>query len=71
MHPYQIDISAALKDGENTLEITVVNPWKNRLAGDARDNVKSAGTFTSQKVIKADADLKPAGLLGPVRIVVE
>jgi len=71
MHPYKADISAALKDGENTLEITVVNPWKNRLAGDARPEVKNAATFTSQKVIKADATLKPAGLIGPVRILVE
>lgn len=71
MHPYQIDIAAALKEGENVLEITVVNPWKNRLAGDARADVKSAGTFTSQKVIKADADLKPAGLLGPVCVLVD
>jgi hypothetical protein len=71
MHSYKVDISAALKDGENHLEITVVNPWKNRLAGDARPDVKNAGTFTSQSVIKADADLKPAGLLGPVKIMVE
>jgi hypothetical protein len=71
MRPYQVDISSALKSGENTLEITVVNPWKNRLVGDAQPGVKNADTFTSQKVIKADAPLKPAGLLGPVRILVE
>lgn len=71
MHPYKIDISNALKPGENSLEITVVNPWRNRLVGDAKPDVKSAGTFTSQKVIKADTPLKPAGLLGPVRVMVE
>ncbi len=71
MHPYKIDISAALKPGENSLEITVVNPWKNRLVGDAQPDVQNAGTFTSQKVIKADAILKPTGLLGPVRILGE
>lgn len=71
MYPYKVDISAALKDGENSLEIIVVNPWKNRLAGDARPDVKNAGTFTSQSVIKADATLKPAGLLGPVQLLVE
>ena len=30
MYPYQVDISAALKDGENSLENTVVNPWTKR-----------------------------------------
>ena len=71
MRPYKVDISAALKPGENTLEITVVNPWKNRLVGDAQPGAKNISTFTSQEVIKADAPLKPAGLLGPVRVLVE
>jgi len=71
MRPYKVDISAALKPGENALEITVVNPWKNRLVGDAQPGAKNISTFTSQKVIKADAPLKPAGLLGPVRVLVE
>lgn len=71
MRPYKVDIATALKPGENTLEITVVNPWNNRLVGDAQPGAKDAATFTSQKVIKATTPLKPAGLLGPVRVLGE
>ena len=32
--PYRVDVTAALKDGENTLELKVVNLWINRQIGD-------------------------------------
>lgn len=32
--PHFIDISSAVKQGVNTLEIKVTNPWKNRICGD-------------------------------------
>ncbi|NLO33547.1 MAG: hypothetical protein GX117_09360, partial [Candidatus Hydrogenedentes bacterium] len=71
MHPYKLDISTVLQEGENLLEITVINPWRNRLVGDVTPGVKSAGTFTSQQVVKESTELKPAGLLGPVQIILE
>ena len=32
--PYRVDVTKALKDGENVLELKVVNLWINRLIGD-------------------------------------
>ena len=32
--PFTLDISSALKTGENLLEISVTNTWHNRLVGD-------------------------------------
>lgn len=68
--PHSIDISAAVKSGENTLEIRVTNPWKNRICG---DKLAKAGettyTWTSYPWSKKTKNiLMPAGLLGPVTI---
>ncbi len=35
--PWRIDISAALNEGNNVLEIEVANRWINRLLGDSQD----------------------------------
>jgi hypothetical protein len=32
--PYEIDITKAVKKGENSIEIEVTNTWHNRLIGD-------------------------------------
>jgi len=34
--PHQLNITNALKEGENTLEIQVTNQWTNRLIGDEK-----------------------------------
>ena len=59
-----------VKSGENTLEIRVTNPWKNRICG---DKLAKAGettyTWTSYPWSKKTKNiLMPAGLLGPVTI---
>jgi hypothetical protein len=66
--PYRVDISNAVKAGENTLEVDVVNTWLNRLVGDAQPGVTAPETFTTTTNWKADTPLQPAGLLGPVTL---
>ncbi len=65
--PWKTDISSAVREGENELEITVANLWVNRMIGDRRGD---AGKYahTVMNFHSADEDLRPSGLLGPVSI---
>lgn len=65
--PYRVDITKALKPGQNKLEIKVVNTWMNRLVGDAKlppDQRKATALFGPP----ANSGLESSGLLGPVKI---
>ena len=67
--PFKVDVTDALKDGENELEVAVTNLWPNRLIGDEQPGVKERITYTTWPFYKAGDPLLPSGLLGPVRIV--
>jgi hypothetical protein len=45
----------------------VANLWVNRLVGDAQPGVKKV-SFTAAPTYKADAPLRPSGLIGPVTL---
>ena len=66
--PWQVDISRAVKPGENRLEIEVANLWPNRMIGDAASPDKPF-TQTTYRPYKAGDPLLPSGLLGPVRLM--
>lgn len=98
--PHHLDISDALKAGQNSISVTVDNLWVNRLIGDAAlpdlDGYTKAiwspprkyitpqmpewysnneppvlgerVTFSTADFYKADDDLIPSGLIGPVTI---
>ena len=67
--PWRVDISNAVKTGVNTLEIEVINPWNNRLAGDAALPPEQRRTFITLPSVNKDTPLLPAGLLGPVKVL--
>jgi hypothetical protein len=69
-HPWRIEVAAALKPGENTLEIDVVNLWPNRLLADSKLTPQQRRTRTSGPLRATIAPL-PSGLLGPVRLMAE
>ena len=66
--PFRVNVTEALKQGENALEIKVTDLWVNRLIGDQQPNTKTKITYTTQPFYKADSPLVSSGLLGPVKI---
>ena len=65
--PYRADLTGLARPGTNTLEVRVTNLWVNRLIGDAQPGAKP-NTFTTLKTYRADAPLRPSGLMGPVTL---
>ncbi len=65
--PFRIEITKALKAGQNQLEITVVNSWRNRLVGDRGKPQEQRYTQTNIS-IRNDWKLLRSGLMGPVEI---
>lgn len=69
--PFRIEITGALKPGQNHLQIQVADLWPNRLIGDAALPPDQRFTWSSYEPFKADSPLPQSGLLGPVRIATE
>ncbi|MFM2362814.1 MAG: hypothetical protein RLZZ316_1716, partial [Bacteroidota bacterium] len=66
--PFRVNVTSALKPGNNKIEIKVTNLWVNRLIGDAQPEEKNKITFTTMPFYQATAPVLPSGLLGPVSI---
>lgn len=70
-YPYRLNISRYLQTGANDLRIEVPNNWMNRLIGDQQLPIEQRSTWISGDYgnpWKADSQLQPSGLLGPVQI---
>ena len=79
--PYRLDVTDALKPGENQLTVKVTNLWANRLIGDAQPGVTHKVTWTGLDVTPPgdlmhmlagwlpNSKLLPSGLLGPVSLL--
>ncbi|MFO7936652.1 MAG: glycosyl hydrolase [Kiritimatiellia bacterium] len=80
--PWKIELTGALKAGENKLEIEVTNAWANRLIGDCHLSPEERITKSNMQYQKGKRTLKnfqgfassdalqPSGLKGPVQIAV-
>jgi hypothetical protein len=67
--PFRVNVTGALKPGDNKLEIKVTNLWVNRLIGDAQPGVTNKITYTTMPFYQASSKLLPSGLLGPVQVM--
>ena len=66
--PYELDVTEYLKDGENLLEVEVVNLWVNRLIGDSKLPPAERQTYATTNPYNSNSPLQHSGLLGPVRL---
>lgn len=66
--PFMADITNLLENGNNKLDLRIVNLWPNRIIGDA--NLPEEERYTRTNVIKFNKDypLRPSGLKGPVTL---
>ncbi|TDN91272.1 glycosyl hydrolase [Microbacterium sp. BK668] len=68
--PFRVDVTDALAGGSNGIEVEVATPWRNRLIAEAA--APSGRVFAPMtEVFEPTAAPLPAGLAGPVELVVE
>ncbi|RKN78672.1 glycosyl hydrolase [Ulvibacterium marinum] len=66
--PYRLKATNTIQEGENTIEVEVVNVWRNRITGDKTISEAARTTWLNVDDISPDEELIPSGLLGPVTI---
>jgi hypothetical protein len=66
--PYRVDVTNQIKQGDNAIEVEVMNTWVNRLIGYLRLPENERRTWSHVNPWKADSPLQPSGLEGPVRL---
>jgi hypothetical protein len=66
--PYRLNVSDFVMQGENQLEIEVVNLWRNRMIKDKKLPENEKYTWTVEEDIKENEEPHVSGLLGPVQI---
>lgn len=66
--PYKLNTNGSVKEGENTIEVEVVNVWRNRITGDKSLPEEKKTTWLLVDKITPEESLIPSGLLGPVTI---
>lgn len=68
--PYLLDITKAVQQGENKIEIKVTNTWHNRLIGDNLLPPDKRTTWTTAPFRLKDKPLLSAGIVGEVKLYI-
>lgn len=67
--PARVDITDFVRNGVNELKVEVSTTWVNRLIGDLQLPEPERLTWLANQPWRADSELRPSGLVGPVKIV--
>ena len=69
--PFRVDVTNAIRLGNNKIRIQVTNTWRNRLIGDAGlpSDKRIGWTQDRDTWFDPDTPLDPSGLLGPIQLV--
>ena len=70
-YPYSLDITPYVRQGENRIEITVYNNWRNRLIADEKLPASERLTWTNIQPWSKTDGLQHSGLLKPVSIEID
>ncbi len=70
-YPYKVNVGTALKNGTNTLEVEVINTWKNRIIGDRLVPMNKRLVYSRINPWNGDSVLQKSGLIGPVSLYEE
>ena len=65
---FELNITSAIRPGQNKLIVRVTNLWPNRISGDQFLPKEKRFTFTNIKKFTRDSSLLTSGLIGPVSI---
>ena len=70
--PYRLEITQALKKKkEHQIRIVITNTWANSLMGNDKGQAPFNGIWTNAKYRRKSDRLLPAGLLGPITLIVD
>ncbi|WP_321518725.1 glycosyl hydrolase [uncultured Bacteroides sp.] len=67
--PYRVNITSAIKKGNNKLEIQVVNTWMNKMKGVHDQKIKAGNVWTNATYWSEKLPLQESGLTGPLNLV--
>jgi hypothetical protein len=67
--PYRLNITNFVRKGENTVEIEVVNTWKNRMIGDANLPEEERIVQAATAKMRPNKPLQESGIIGTAKIV--
>ena len=69
-YPDRVNVTEVVREGDNALEVRVVNGWANRIKGVHDKRITNGHIWTNARYWIENQHLQTSGLLGPLTLVV-